>query len=418
MKIVHFSTLFAVLPCLGMAAVIPVSEDTYVPVNNVINKTVGKAATLRIAQGKAALLRFDIAGFSGLIPTSTVSSARLVFQVSAVAQPGNLTLHRITTEWSESPAGNRTPPAYDGEVLTLVPSNRVVQDQFLMLDVTDQVKEWLASPGTDFGLALVGVGNANCQIASKEGPTNGHAAWIEIESQAVIGNDAIAPGLDVAKLGNGAVNNTEFSYLAGVINPLQGQLDAVDSLIEDLDGSVSELQGEVEEMIESLATLSSTVSGKVSKSGDTMTGALILPANGLTVGTDQMVVADGKTGLGTATPGGKLDVRGDIRLGSTGQYYVPGGEENLKLLRGGVVLENSIPKVGRGEGFTVSSVTSKIYQITFDTPFSDVPTIVAHSGGATTVSVPGILSVSAEGFRFDGLSAADYEFKFIAVGTR
>lgn len=40
---------------------------------------------------------------------------------------------------------------------------------------------------------------------------------------------------------------------------------------------------------------------KVNKSGDTMTGALALPANGLTVGTDQFVTSGGNVGIGPNT---------------------------------------------------------------------------------------------------------------------
>ena len=50
------------------------------------------------------------------------------------------------------------------------------------------------------------------------------------------------------------------------------------------------------------------LSGKVAKSGDTMTGVLTLPANGLTVGTDQLVISGGNVGIGTSSPTYKLGV--------------------------------------------------------------------------------------------------------------
>ena len=43
-------------------------------------------------------------------------------------------------------------------------------------------------------------------------------------------------------------------------------------------------------------------STKVSKAGDTMTGALTLPSNGLVAGTNQLVVSGGNVGIGTAAP--------------------------------------------------------------------------------------------------------------------
>jgi hypothetical protein len=48
----------------------------------------------------------------------------------------------------------------------------------------------------------------------------------------------------------------------------------------------------------------------VNVTGDTMTGQLVLPANGLVAGTDQLVLTDGKVGIGTTTPGSyKLNVQ-------------------------------------------------------------------------------------------------------------
>jgi hypothetical protein len=51
----------------------------------------------------------------------------------------------------------------------------------------------------------------------------------------------------------------------------------------------------------------------INKAGDTMNGSLVLPANGLTVGTTQIVLANGNVGIGTTAPGAKLDVNGTIR---------------------------------------------------------------------------------------------------------
>jgi len=53
----------------------------------------------------------------------------------------------------------------------------------------------------------------------------------------------------------------------------------------------------------------------VNKAGDTMSGTLNLASNGLVVGTTQLVVSGGNVGIGTATPGAKLDVNGDFAMG-------------------------------------------------------------------------------------------------------
>ena len=50
------------------------------------------------------------------------------------------------------------------------------------------------------------------------------------------------------------------------------------------------------------------LSGRVAKAGDTMTGTLNLPANGLTLGSNQLVASGGKVGIGTPAPSATLSV--------------------------------------------------------------------------------------------------------------
>jgi hypothetical protein len=67
-----------------------------------------------------------------------------------------------------------------------------------------------------------------------------------------------------------------------------------------------------------IAATGGDASTKVAKTGDTMTGALILPSNGLVAGTNQLVLASGRVGIGTASPATTLDVSGTMRLSRNG----------------------------------------------------------------------------------------------------
>ncbi len=88
----------------------------------------------------------------------------------------------------------------------------------------------------------------------------------------------------------------------------------------------------------------------------------------------------GSLGVGTNSPSAKLDVRGDIRLGPTGQFLAPAGEENLRIIRGRVA-RNGVRL--SGIGFTSTRISQGHLSITFTTPFSGTPTVVATvSSGA------------------------------------
>lgn len=50
----------------------------------------------------------------------------------------------------------------------------------------------------------------------------------------------------------------------------------------------------------------------VAKAGDTMTGPLQVPLNGLIAGGSQLVLANGRVGVGTVSPAAKLDVNGTV----------------------------------------------------------------------------------------------------------
>lgn len=83
------------------------------------------------------------------------------------------------------------------------------------------------------------------------------------------------------------------------------------------------------------------------------------------------LTATGSLGIGTLTPAARLDVRGDIRLGTSGQYFAAAGDENLRVVRGSVESDGTIEV---GSGFTVQHVATGWYLITFTTPFSQAPT--------------------------------------------
>jgi hypothetical protein len=127
----------------------------------------------------------------------------------------------------------------------------------------------------------------------------------------------------------------------------------------------------------------------------------------------------GEVGIGTTAPAAKLDVRGDVRLGASGDLFAPGGIENLRVVRGRVAGTGA---TSGGAGFESFRLDIGKYQIRFNPVFAEIPTFTAT---AIDVSEPRIITIVAESttameiqvWQKDG-SKNDSGFHFMAMGPR
>jgi hypothetical protein len=118
--------------------------------------------------------------------------------------------------------------------------------------------------------------------------------------------------LSLAQLPGAVITNTETGVTLG------GTFTGNGAGLTNLSGA--QLPGTVLTNNQTGVALSGTFAGNgagltnlnsyVAKVGDTMTGALNLPANGLVAGGNQLVLTGGNVGLGTTTPTTTLDVNG------------------------------------------------------------------------------------------------------------
>jgi hypothetical protein len=126
----------------------------------------------------------------------------------------------------------------------------------------------------------------------------------------------------------------------------------------------------------------------------------------------------GNVGIGTISPNARLDVRGSIKVGSSGQYYAAGGDEDVRIIRGVV---NAAGTILAGSGFTVTKGPTGFFTVNFTSGFSSMPAVVVTAqSGIDRISTCTSVSTTSAGIwtRDSAGTATDNQFNFIAIGPK
>ena len=129
--------------------------------------------------------------------------------------------------------------------------------------------------------------------------------------------------------------------------------------------------------------------------------------------------SDGKVGIGTSVPAAKLDVRGDVKLGASGEYFAVKSPASDRSLRGSISFNGTIDATRSSPGFTITHNSTGVYTINFTVPFTSPPTVVV-SGTAqccrprVTTTQTNSAFVHVLEYSTDALT--DAPFTFIAMG--
>ena len=136
----------------------------------------GTLSNLYVSGSSTALLRFDLS----TVPTGTsaalVARASLRLFVNRVNTPGVIAIAPLNGAWAEAAVTAQTLPQLGTAVEVFAVTD---EQQFVTLDVTALVKTWLASPATNYGLAMTAT-SADAVFDSKENDTTAHPAQLEI----------------------------------------------------------------------------------------------------------------------------------------------------------------------------------------------------------------------------------------------
>ena len=129
----------------------------------------------------------------------------------------------------------------------------------------------------------------------------------------------------------------------------------------------------------------------VNKAGDTMTGALNLPADGLAVGASQLIASGGKVGVGTTAPATALDIAGTLKVGTGAETCSIAANAGMIRLNG-TALEfcdgsSFKPLAVSGAGITTLNGLGAVSQ-TFANGTSGTAPAFASSGSTHTLNIP------------------------------
>jgi len=121
---------------------------------------------------RRAFIKFDL---SSIPSGSVIISATLKLYVSTLNYPsdGQVELHRVTSDWSESGATWNNQPSYDSAITASKACSEISDDSWVEFDVTSDVQAWVNGTYDNYGWAILrpGVSSSTAYIGfdSREG---------------------------------------------------------------------------------------------------------------------------------------------------------------------------------------------------------------------------------------------------------
>jgi collagen triple helix repeat protein len=166
------------------AVLAPLTDDACTTAGS--TSTLGALKTLRVAGPpgsgivKKSFVKFNLSTLPAGTTGSQVARATLTVFVDGVKASGAVDVLRVTSSWNESTVSGATEPALGAAVATALPV--ASKNTYLVVDVTDVVRDWIDGGAANDGLALVANVGAGLSaiLDSKENSKTGHAAVLDI----------------------------------------------------------------------------------------------------------------------------------------------------------------------------------------------------------------------------------------------
>ncbi|WP_204369269.1 DNRLRE domain-containing protein, partial [Methylocucumis oryzae] len=167
--------LTGLTPLVSQALTLPLSADAHIASVNA-----GTAVGVNVSPSSKGLLRFDLATLPEGISSKDISKATLVFFAKSVTTPGKIQASPVLSAWDETTVTSASEPQLGTAIETTADINK--GNNYLALDVTQLVLDWVDNPASNNGLALTPLTASQTAFTldSKEAIQTSHAAFIEV----------------------------------------------------------------------------------------------------------------------------------------------------------------------------------------------------------------------------------------------
>jgi hypothetical protein len=176
--------LFVTLGTLTSAfAQITPSQDSYT--NTVDSGTnYGTATTLSVVSSASSIqttyIQFDLSSIPAGYASTNVAKATLKLYVNSVSKAGSFNVDLVNGSWSEKTITSSLSPALGSTIASGVSLTSANVHDYILIDVTSAVGEWLNGSQANDGVALVANSPLSASFDSKENTTQSHPAELNI----------------------------------------------------------------------------------------------------------------------------------------------------------------------------------------------------------------------------------------------
>jgi hypothetical protein len=193
-RIMRFASLMGVLmtmasvfhPRLSYAVQGILVGDTYVSSYRRYAKySNGDKPTLVVNEDSTAFVQFDLSTLADGTTANDVRKATLVLYVNGSRKKkgipsGTFYVVRVTAPWDERTLNGNPAPALGSVEVTGISVAPDDANQFITIDLTELVKDWIDGAVPNYGIALVSDGVLDVQFDAKESEATSHHAQLEI----------------------------------------------------------------------------------------------------------------------------------------------------------------------------------------------------------------------------------------------